>query len=295
VTLGAVPAAGIAVTHQDQIILPLACPTTPAGCDASGVLTIHLPKTLTAQATSAFRTDAAAGADATVLASFSGRQIASGHSALIAVHLRAGVLRRLQTLKIRRVRVTLHISNHLTGGPAVNTVDTVYLLVPPLPATACPVPTGQVTATTLGPVTLGATRGHERRTLPRYTARNYHTDNYCLYDGSGIRVGYASPKLLGSTTSITHAAIMGRIVLALTANPCYTIDDIRHGTPLASAARHLHLAPAIHTGRNHWYIIPGTTSNLVLKVRHGVINEIGIATKSLTSTRSAQRALLISF
>jgi hypothetical protein len=229
----------------------------------------------------------------TVLASFSGQQIAGGHSALIAVQLKASVLRELQTLRIRRVKVTLTVSNHLTGGPDVTSTATLYLRIAPLAAGACPVATGQVIATTLGPVTLGATREHARHVLPGYTARNYHTDNFCLYHGSGIRVGYASTRLLGT---IATAQQMGsKIVLALTANHYYTLDGVRPGTRLATASRKLKLGKAIRWGLNTWYVIPGASSNAVLKVRHGIIQEVGIATKSLTGTRAQQRQLLSSF
>jgi sugar lactone lactonase YvrE len=294
VSVGAVPSAGITVTNKGQVMLTLICPTTPAGCDASGVLIIHLPNTLTEQPASRSHANAAA-ADGTVLASFSGRQIAGGHSALIAVQLKASVLRDLQTLRIRRVKVTLTVSNHLSGAPAVTTTDTLYLNIPPLAAGACPVATGQITATTVGPVTLGAARVRMRKLMPAYTARNYHTDNFCLYAGVGIRVGYGSAKLLGTATSAAHPATNGKAILALTANPYYTIHGIRPGSTLATAARHRHLSRVVRVGHNDWYILPGTTSNTVLKVRHGIIKEIGIATKSLTSNRTQQLQLLRNF
>ena len=124
VSVGTVPSAGVAVSGQGRALLPVVCPATPAGCDVSGVLVIHLPVNLLEHAAIvADQTDSAAAG--TVLASFSGRQITGGHSALIAVQLKAVVLRELQTLRIRRVKVTLTISNHLTGGPAVSTTDVV--------------------------------------------------------------------------------------------------------------------------------------------------------------------------
>jgi hypothetical protein len=294
VSVGAVPSEGIAVTDQGQAMLTLVCPATPNGCDASGVLIIHLPANQLEQSASLSQTNSTA-ADGTVLASFSGQHIAGGHSALIAVSLNASVLRRLQSLRIRRVKVTLTVSDHLDGKPAVTTTNTLYLQIPPLTPGACPAPIGQLTATTLGPITLGASRAHAHQLMPSYTARNYHTDNFCLYRGSGIRVGYASAKLLGAAASAAHPAINGRIILALTANPYYTIDGIRPGRNLATAARHLHLSGVVHLGRNDWYIIPGATSNTVLKVRHGIIKEIGIATANLTSTRAQQLQLLRSF
>src|ERR1039458_187505 len=214
-------------------------------------------------------------------------------ASVTAVQLKASVLRELQTLRIRRVKVTLTVSDDLTGGPAVTTTATLYLRIAPLPAGSCPVATGQVIATTLGPVTLASTRAHARHVLSGYTARNYYTDNFCLYHGSGIRVGYSSTRLLGTIATAKHMG--GKIVLALTANPYYALDGVRPGTRLATAARELKLGKAIRWGLNTWYVIPGTSSNGVLKVRHGVIREVGIATKSLTGTRTAQQALLSSF
>jgi NHL repeat-containing protein len=295
VSLGAVPSAGIVVSDRGQAMLTLVCPATPTGCDASGVLVIHLPKTLLKGAASLSDANAADATGTTVLASFSGRRIAGGHSAVIAVRLNALVLRRLQTLRIRRVKVTLTVSNHLNGGPTVRTTDTIYLQIPPLGAGACPVATGQLTARTLGPVTLGGTRARARQLMPGYTARSYHTDNFCLYDASGIRVGYGSTKLLGAAASAALPAMTGRVILALTANPYYTIDGIRPGSTLATAARHLHLSPVVHAGHNDWYVIPGTTRNDVLKVRDGVVKEIGIATKRLTGTHAQQLQLLSNF
>jgi hypothetical protein len=160
---------------------------------------------------------------------------------------------------------------------------------------ACPQPTGQLGGTTLGPITLGLTRTRARRMLPRFNTPSYHTDNFCLSGSSGIRVGYASAKLLGSTADARQAAISGRVVLALTANPFYTLDGVKPGTSLASAAHHLKLDKVIRLGLNNWYVIPAATSNGVLKVRHGMIQEVGVANKRLTATRAAQTRLLISF
>jgi hypothetical protein len=70
---------------------------------------------------------------------------------------------------------------------------------------------------------------------------------------------------------------------------------VRPGTRLTAAARQLKLGKPLHRGLNYWYIVHGSTSNDVLKVRHGVIEEVGIANKSLTSTCSSQLQLLSSF
>ncbi len=90
----------IAVSDQGHATITLVCPATPTGCDASGVLTIHLPANLLERAADA----TTSGATGTVPASFSDQQIAGGRSALIAVQLDASFLRQPQTLRIRRVK-----------------------------------------------------------------------------------------------------------------------------------------------------------------------------------------------
>jgi 6-phosphogluconolactonase (cycloisomerase 2 family) len=288
VTLGPVPAAGIQVSNSGTAVLQLVCPQTNAGCDASGVLSIHLPGTLNPHAVRA-----AAAAD-TVLATFSGEMIASGHSALVTVRLSHAVFQRLQSLYIRRVKVTLKLSNHLSGGPTVNSTQTLYLLIPPLTAADCAAPTGQLNATTLGVVTLGATRARTHRMLPRFTVRSYHTDNFCLSGGEGIRVGYASARLLG-TSPAAKRTTTGTVVLAVTANRYYTLGGVRPGDRLATAARRLKLATPVRWGVNDWYVVPGATSNGLLKVRHGVVREVGVVNQRLTNGRAAQLRLLRHF
>ncbi len=48
-------------------------------------------------------------------------------------------------------------------------------------------------------------------------------------------------------------------------------------------------------GRNRWYLFAAGASRGVFKVRHGRIEEIGIATAGLTRTRAADRIFLRSF
>ena len=161
--------------------------------------------------------------------------------------------------------------------------------------TACSKPTGQLNGARLGAISLGLTQARARRILPRFDIRDYHTDNFCLSAGQGIRVGYGSSRLLGQLARAGLAKVNGRVVLALTANRYYALNGVRAGTSLTQAARRLKLAKAIHWGANDWYVIPGKTSNGVLKVRDGVVQEVGIANKQLTTGRAAQLQLLRNF
>ena len=45
-------------------------------------------------------------------------------------------------------------------------------------------------------------------------------------------------------------------------------------------------------GRNTWYLTPNGPSHGVLKVRHGVIEEVGIANKILTRNNRVRRLFL---
>jgi YVTN family beta-propeller protein len=185
--------------------------------------------------------------------------------------------------------VTASVGGASTSATAA--VVFIAIIRPP----SCPPPAGQLTGATLGPIALGLTQTRARRTLPRFDVRSYHTDNFCLSGGRGIRVGYASTRLLGTPSPSKRAKLNGKIILALTNNPAYALRGVRQGTPLAAAARQLKLGNAIRCGPNDWYIVPAATSNGVLKVRHSVIWEVGIANKQLTTGRAAQRRLLRNF
>ncbi len=55
------------------------------------------------------------------------------------------------------------------------------------------------------------------------------------------------------------------------------------------------LGKPFHVGLNYWYLATNGSSTAVLKVRHGVVEEIGIGDRRLTRTRQADRRFLRSF
>jgi hypothetical protein len=48
-------------------------------------------------------------------------------------------------------------------------------------------------------------------------------------------------------------------------------------------------------GANYWYLAPDGAATAVLKVRGGIVEEIGIANKALTGSHRADRELMTSF
>ena len=143
---------------------------------------------------------------------------------------------------------------------------------------------------------LSVTRSRARRLLPRFSRTRNNFDNFCLRGRWGIRAGYPSAQLLRSLPRRSRKPSTGRIVIALTANNFYALDGVRPGAGIASAKRRLKLrARPFHVGLNYWYLVPGRAATGVLKVRHGHIQEVGIASRSLAKGRTAQRRLMRSF
>ena len=159
---------------------------------------------------------------------------------------------------------------------------------------SCPKPTGRLGGGSLGPLALGFTRARAHRKLSRYSAAG-SVEDFCLYGGWGVHAGYPSSKLLRSLSASERGRVTGRIVLALTSNPFYALNGARPGMRLSAVAKRLKVGKSFHIGRNYWYIAAGTAGQGVLRVRGGIIQEIGIASLQLTHGRAAQQSFLTSF
>jgi hypothetical protein len=85
------------------------------------------------------------------------------------------------------------------------------------------------------------------------------------------------------------------VIWASTANPFYSIRGVRPGASLKSAAHRMRVGRGFHVGLNWWYFAPNGPTTALLKVRQGVVEEIGIAEKVLTHGRRAQRRFVTSF
>jgi hypothetical protein len=159
----------------------------------------------------------------------------------------------------------------------------------------CARASGSLTRTAVGPLKLGMTRMRARRRLKRFTITQNGFDNFCLYAGWGIRAAYPTAKLMRSLSPTRRRALTGRIVLALTANPFYALSGVHPGASAASAVRRLKMGRPIRVGLNLWYVKPARMSTEVLKVQHGVLQELGLADRSLTAGHAAQVRFLNGF
>ena len=157
----------------------------------------------------------------------------------------------------------------------------------------CPAAGGRLTRTRIGPLHLGMTRARARRTVPRYSTRGRRSwDFFCLRP-IGIRAAYGSRAMVRGLRRAERRRLEGHVVLLSTSDRHYALRGVRPGTRLARVRRRLHVSRVIRIGANDWYIVPlGHHGRGVLKVRHGVIEEIGIANAQLTRSFSAARRFL---
>jgi 6-phosphogluconolactonase (cycloisomerase 2 family) len=178
-----------------------------------------------------------------------------------------------------------------TSPPATSRGVTVP--VPKVPR--CPAASGKLGGTSLGRLHLGMTRAQARRAFTHSSSRGERYEDFFCLTPIGVRVGYASPKLLALVKPGQRRSLRGRVVWASTSSGYYAISKIRPGATIAAAKRVLHVGAAIPIGLNDWYFAAIRGSSAVLKVRHGVVQEIGIADRALTRTRKQQRKFMSSF
>ncbi len=160
----------------------------------------------------------------------------------------------------------------------------------------CPVPSGSISGTRLGPLALGMPQARARALLPRFTVQKFKFDDFCLHSRFGIRAKYADSVLLKTAPAGLAAKTRGRIVIALTSCGHYRLKGVKSGNRLAANARRLHVGKRFRVGRNDWYLLPfDPQADGVLKVRGGKIVEIGIADKRFLKTAKAQRYFFFKF
>jgi S-formylglutathione hydrolase FrmB len=181
------------------------------------------------------------------------------------------------------------------GTPPANWVQARVVIEPTAGTYACARPSGGLIGRSLGPVRLGMTRAQARGEFARFSRRGRRfMDFFCTGD-NGIRVGYPSPALLRSVSATKRRRLSGRVVLILTSSRHYALRGVLPGVRLAAVAGRLRVSRPYPLGLNTWYLVPDGAVRGVLKVRHGAIEEIGIADPLFGSSRREARIFFSSF
>jgi autotransporter-associated beta strand protein len=166
----------------------------------------------------------------------------------------------------------------------------------PVPKVAgCPAATGAMSGTQIGQLKLGMTRTQARKAYSKHTNRGKQFQDFFCLTPMGVRAGYPSPVELNSLPKSQRAKFKNRVIWISTSNPFYAFDGVRAGESLALAQKVLHTSAPIKVGKNLWYLARTSSYTIVLKVRAGVAQELGVATNALTKTRAAETVLMHSF
>jgi hypothetical protein len=187
--------------------------------------------------------------------------------------------------------ITCQVTASNSKGTATPAATKAGTPVPVPHKKGCPAATGKLSGQTLGLVRLGLTRAQARKKYAKSTNRHKSYEDFFCLTPIGVRVGYGSPALPKNE----RKRFADRVIWASTSSAYYAVNGIRAGATVAAAGTRLKLTAPFHIGLNTWYLAPNGASTAVLKVRHGLVEEVGIANKALTKGHKAQAAFLKSF
>jgi hypothetical protein len=155
----------------------------------------------------------------------------------------------------------------------------------------CPSTGGKVTASKLGPLSLGETRAQARSVLPGFTA-DARADEFCVAGGPGLTAAYAGPSPSASIARSDRSQPSDRITVVLTGNHGYDLEGVHPGARVGRAPARLRAGTVLRIGAVSWYVFHLGRARGLLEVRGGVVRAVGIATASVTAGRAADRRLL---
>jgi hypothetical protein len=104
---------------------------------------------------------------------------------------------------------------------------------------SCPAPSGKLSGTRIGPLTLGETLNKAKRALKLHSPGPYGFTEFCLYAGFGIRAAPPTSKSLKPLPRKRRAVLKGRLVIALTPNRQYSLDGVLPGEQISAVPKRL--------------------------------------------------------
>ncbi len=190
------------------------------------------------------------------------------------------------------------------AGALLSTGGNFWLPLPPVatavllraPRISCARAAGAFRATSLEGLRLGMTRARARGLFGSLELRGRKYMDFFCSAAQGVRVGYASPRLLRTLPAAERRRLRGRAILILTSSRHFALHGVRPRARLAKVARRLRVSRPYRVGLNTWYLVPdGRVARGILKVRHGEIQEVGIANAALTASQRERAIFLRSF
>ncbi len=161
----------------------------------------------------------------------------------------------------------------------------------------CDRPTGKASKTSLDRTKLGRDRLKNLKRFKIGRRSRGSVDKFCFTDRRALRIGYPSSALrkkFGKKNRKRFTAKKG--ILILTSSKKFKLSKVRVGSSTRTLRKSIgRRARGIKVGRNTWYTKKGSKARIVYKVRGKKVYEIGIADRTLTGSRSAQKRFFKSF
>ena len=139
---------------------------------------------------------------------------------------------------------------------------------------------------------LGATRARVLGAFAGSSSSGQENEDFFCLTPVGLLVGYPPAGLLSSLTTGERGRLVGRVIWISTANGYYSILGVGPGTSLATAGGLLKLIGPFQVGSRVWYLAQDGSYVVVLIVRGGIVEQVGIADWSLAGGRAGELALI---
>jgi hypothetical protein len=194
--------------------------------------------------------------------------------------------------RIREIDEGLTLTCDVTayrGSVLVGTVVSRGVRVAVPRVSGCPAASGSLKALLR---LLGATRAQALGAFAGSSSSGQENEDFFCLTPVGVLVGYPPAGLLSALPAGQRGRLAGRVIWISTSNGYYSILRVSPGTSLAAAGRFVKLIGPFEVGSNVWYLAQDGTYVVVLIVRGGVVEQVGIADWSLAGGRAGELALI---
>jgi hypothetical protein len=156
----------------------------------------------------------------------------------------------------------------------------------------CPAAGGRLHGAALGSVVLGATRAQLAHAFPASHVTGTRERVLVCLTPVGTHVDLASAALVRALPKPERSRWLDRVVLAISANPRYTVGSLHPGARLGGRFRPARGTTTLKLGSHVWYLARHGQVTTLIAATRGVVTEVGIASAPLVATAAQQRRLL---
>ena len=160
--------------------------------------------------------------------------------------------------------------------------------------TLCVTTKGGIKGTGLGAARLSRTRTKQRKTLEgTLLSDRPGIDRYCLEKARGnLRVGYPTKRLNSQISRKSRARIKSKAIYLGTTSKSFSLSKLKVGSRTKTLRKRLKGEKRYVVGKNVWYVAKGKKARILFRARKSKVQELALADKGLTATRTSTVRLL---